>query len=363
MSLIETLHDFGEAYTSTPGRGHVGAPDDAPPTPRVKPRTQLALPAPDEPLTPKPPSPAPARVVDVPESDDLVQRRMTGNALQKTAKAANDGDSAAAKSVAQEEAQNDALELRGQRTGTDDVPVPTAARGVTSQPSAGSRPTAPTAQKGGKTNATRGTVSPTADEPEPVITPTKEPWKTRRNRNPIRIWLSDRAARRANLTKPMKAFVKRASMIYREEMRARDPKELPHLRSTIAHDNTLKRLRAEYPKVSEFGLPLTGVTGPKAKGGQANVRVADASYVDPNSPARKDTPADLNIEFKLKAYPTNGGKVLMASGNRDPKVTQDQIQAYEVAQTQLGVPVFVINETGEIYGFSRGIWSKVGGVE
>jgi hypothetical protein len=182
-------------------------------------------------------------------------------------------------------------------------------------------------------------------------------------RNPAKIWLSELAARRANLTKRMQAFVKRAATIYREEMRAQNPKELPHIRSSIAHDNALNRLRAEYPDVTEFGEPLTGVSGPSAKGGQPNIRVSDGSYVDPNSPKRSDTPADLSIEFKLQARPTDDGKVLMASGNRDPKVTQDQIQAYEVGQTELGVPVFVINERGEIYGFSRGRWSLVGGPE
>jgi hypothetical protein len=79
------------------------------------------------------------------------------------------------------------------------------------------------------------------------------------------------------------------------------------------------------------------------------------------APARKTTPADLHIELKLKAYPEKNGKVLRVSGERDPNMTSDQIQAYEVGQTEFGVPTFVINARGAIYALENGRWIKVGG--
>lgn len=93
------------------------------------------------------------------------------------------------------------------------------------------------------------------------------------------------------------------------------------------------------------------------------MRIADATYVDLNSAARKLTPADLHVELKLKAYPEKNGKVLRVSGERDPNVTSDQIQTYEVVQTALGVPTFVIDARGRIYALEGGSWIRVGGPE
>ena len=171
-------------------------------------------------------------------------------------------------------------------------------------------------------------------------------------------------SRVGGLTTRMKEFVARAATIFREEIkRLQDLGLNIRERSIEAHKNAQNRLRKEYPDVTEHGEPLTGITGPASAKGQPNVRVADSTYVDPTSPARETTPADLNIEFKHTAYPTNDGRVLHTSGGRDPNVTSEQIQAYEVGQRELGVPTFVINGRGEIYGLSRGRWTKVGGPE
>jgi hypothetical protein len=168
--------------------------------------------------------------------------------------------------------------------------------------------------------------------------------------------------RQDGLKARMRSFIKRAATIYREEMKLQDQALEIWTQSTNAHKNTLDRLRAEFADVTGHGVPLTGVTGPGTVK-NPNVRIADATYVDLNSAARKTTPADLHIELKLKAYPEKGGKVLRVSGERNPDVTSDQIQAYEAAQTGLGVPSFVINSRGDIYALERGRWIKVGGPE
>jgi hypothetical protein len=162
------------------------------------------------------------------------------------------------------------------------------------------------------------------------------------------------------LKQRMRNFIKRAATIYREEMSRQDQSLPIWTQSTNAHTTTLDRLRAEFPDVTEHGVPFSGVTGPGTVK-NPNVRIADATYVDLKSAARQHTTADLHIELKLKAYPEKNGKVLRASGEKDPDVTSDQIQAYEAAQTALGVPTFVINSRGEIYALENGGWIRVGG--
>jgi hypothetical protein len=189
LSFVETMHDFAEAYTSTPRSGHIGGghePDV--PTPTSKPK---ALPAPvvDEPhVAPSVPATTqkalPAPVIDEPhvapsvpattqsargvpdDSGKLVQQKMVGSALQKTAKPANDGGAPNAGQVLpQAEAQNDAAAPALQRTGTGGASVQVAPRpvaggsGVTYQPSASKAPVKPDAHFDESVDAARGKVS------------------------------------------------------------------------------------------------------------------------------------------------------------------------------------------------------------
>jgi hypothetical protein len=356
MSFVETMHDFGEAYTSTPSAGHGGGDAEEPHTPsnsrgggRAATR---ALPS------------APSGSG---EGDELTRARMIGGALQKSARATNDNsagggdDDAPAISLPQAVAENDQMDLRARRTGTDDAPAGDVAEPtgpVTYRPSASQKPTRPAgpAEPDAADEAARGksTGRPTASQRSAGTAPRRQSLGQR----PISM-----RSRVGGLNARMQGFLKRAATIFREELtRRRDSAAPDHEVSSEAHKDALDRLRAEYGDVTEHGQPLTGVSGPGTNK-KPNQRIADATYVDLDSPKRQDTPADFHVEFKLKAYVEDGGKVLVASGGNSRNVTTGQMQAYDVGRTELGVPTFVINGRGQIFAFSRGRWVVVGGPE
>ncbi|HEU4996338.1 MAG TPA: hypothetical protein VFT29_16085 [Gemmatimonadaceae bacterium] len=340
----------------------VANPVFAPPKPPA-PATPPAIRKPDlePPPTPTPAAPA-QKPPSAPSEESLVARRIWAESRLGTRRPANELDVTLAQTAAKNEEAMVAELATGTGGRTVTTPESPAGGTVTYQPSATKAPTRADIRFTQKQQALGGRLSSTAAGGGPARglntgsrgTPTTTSYGRKEIEMP--------AQKGDGLNADKRNYIKRAATIYREEMSAQNNKLPIWEQSTNAHVNTLRRLRQEFPDVTEHGQPFTGVTGPGSASGP-NVRIADATYVDVNSPARARTPADFNVELKLKAYPEKGGKVLRVSGERDPNVTSDQIQAYEVGQTQLGVPTYVVNARGNIYAFKGGRWIKVGGPE
>jgi hypothetical protein len=347
---LETTRPGGDSAEGTVRSGGVEAPP-------------IGRPLPEPPGPPRSSPTTPVQPAKPSAGDSLVLRRMGAEARMRTARPANE-DIGPGSVLPQAVAKNEEAAVRlgtgtqGRTIATPDVP---ASSTVTYQPSATRTPLRPDKRFAKGQEAIQGKLSPTASSGTARGLPTGS--RATPTTTPSGAKSIEMPARRGDgLKQRMREFIKRAATIYRQEMSLQDKKLPIWEQSTHAHKNSLDRLRAEYKDVTEHGQPLTGVTGP-GTASRPNVRIADATYVDLNSPARKYTPADLHIEFKAKAYPEQNGKVLRVSGEKTPDVTSDQIQAYEVAQTGLGVPSFVINSRGHIYALEGGRWIKVGGPE
>jgi hypothetical protein len=167
LSLVETMHDFAAAYTSTPrSGGRVGGPEPDVPAPTAKPK---ALPAPapvvDQPHVAETNLPAttrPARGVPD-DSSHLVQQEMVVTAKQKTATPANDTDVRTGQVLPKAVAQNDAAALQATGEGAvvvQGTPSPVAGgSGVTYQPSAIRKPVQPDTKFDASVDAARGKVA------------------------------------------------------------------------------------------------------------------------------------------------------------------------------------------------------------
>ena len=366
----------GAADAATSRADAVANPVAPPPKPAVPAEPPvLRKPDPEPPPTPA----APARTTPPTAEQTRVAKQMWAESRLGTRRAANEPEVTLPQSAVKNE-QQAVAELatgthgtQGRTIATPDSP---AGGTATFQPSATRRPTRADTRFTQKQNALEGRVSSTGSGGGAArglnagsrATPTTKSYGRKEIEMPAR--------RGDGLNPDKRAYIKRAAEIYREEMSAQNTALPIWTQSTNAHTNTARRLRQEYPDVTEHGQPFSGVTGPRTSG---NVRIADATYVDLNSAARQRTPADFHIELKLWAYPEKNGKVLRVAGEGKPKpkepksgkpelkdpnaerVTTEQIQAYEVGQSGLGVPTFVITARGHIFAYKDGRWIEVGG--
>jgi hypothetical protein len=363
----------GAADAATSRADAVANPVVPPPKPVVPEPPVLRKPDPEPPPTPA----APARTIPPTDEQTRVAKQIWAESRLGTKRAANDPEVTLPQSAVKNEQQAVAELATGTHGRTIATPDSPTGGTATFQPSATRGPTRADTRFTQKQNALEGKVSSSGSSGGGAArgvtagsraTPNTKSYGTKEIEMP--------AQRGDGLNPDKRAYLKRAAEIYREEMSAQSTSLPIWQQSTNAHTNAARRLRQEYPDVTEHGQPFSGVTGPGTSG---NVRIADATYVDLSSPARQRTPADFHIEYKLKAYPEEGGKVLRVSGEKstpkvkDPKtgelipdskferVTTEQIQAYEVGQSALGVPTYVINARGQIYAFKNGRWIEVGG--
>lgn len=154
-------------------------------------------------------------------------------------------------------------------------------------------------------------------------------------------------------------LVEKSAETYKSEMARLKPlhKDVT-IRSTIAHNTTLAKVRSEFEHVvhgkQRYGVSDTNVTG------KLTVREGDISYHDPAIGG--DVNFNAVIELKRWAYLGKEGSIRTAGGHFEEGVSSPQMQSYEILMDELGVPVFVIDERGRIYSRDspNDAWIQVG---
>jgi len=152
--------------------------------------------------------------------------------------------------------------------------------------------------------------------------------------------------------------VVRAAEIYREKMAALAKKiRNPALRSTIAHNETLKEMVKAFPETVR-GKQRTGVMTVD-EAGKPRVRESDVAFHDPEAKVDKNYSGPV-VELKSWAYANQAGVIQTAGGGAFADAASFQMQAYEIMVDEQGIPVFVINERGNIYArdSSKGTWFR-----
>ncbi len=167
-----------------------------------------------------------------------------------------------------------------------------------------------------------------------------------------KISLDPNLAEKIGIPKVQRRFVVRNAEIFKEEMAAR--KNIADLsrRSSLAHEATQARIKAEYPR-SVIEEP-TGITGPKPPRSDTHLRKSDTAY----APGR-----GVVVEAKATAFVRQDGVLVTAGRDVAKGVESDQIQCYEVLYNELNRPVVVIGANGKIFGpnpVGEG-WIQIGG--
>jgi hypothetical protein len=151
-------------------------------------------------------------------------------------------------------------------------------------------------------------------------------------------------------------FVERSAEIYRDRMASLKARiKNPALRSTLAHNDTLKQMIKEFPETVR-GKQHTGImdTDPAGKG---TVRESDVAYHDPASNVDKNFSGPV-VELKSWAYVGEQGDIHTAGARAYVDAASPQMQSYEIMVDEQGIPVFVIDERGRIFGRDpdKGVW-------
>ena len=177
-----------------------------------------------------------------------------------------------------------------------------------------------------------------------------------------KIALDSNLSDRVGIPKNQRKFVERIAAIFKEEWEAHSSVLDPSTRSSLAHEATQRRIKAEYTRaVTE---EPTGITGPAIPRSDTHLRSSDVAWTSQHGVVVELKATAFLAKIKKRKFAkTTKREVLVVSGyDVGREVESEQIQCYEILYNELSRPVVVIGANGSIFAPGpAGDWILIGG--